>query len=186
MAPTDPQPEDSSVRIARLAKQLGKDPASKVFLPLAEEYAKVGRFREAAALLEEGLRHYPGFTIARAALGRVYYQAGQKTEARTVLEEAIRLSPENLLAHRTLARIYLDESALDAASRSCAVLLAANPNDAETLVLRAAIESAAQGMPPDSGPDPNNAQGANAKRLARLRTWLENIRQRRSEPRRAV
>ena len=60
--------------IDRLALQLVKDPHSKVFMPLAEEYVKAGMWQEAAAVLEDGLKYYPGFITAMVALGRAYDQ----------------------------------------------------------------------------------------------------------------
>ena len=99
------------MEIDRLATQFAKDPHSKAFLPLAEEYCKVGMWEEAVSVLEDGLKHYPGFITAMVVLGRAYDQLNQATKARAVLEGAIKLSPENLRAHRTLIRIYADPRA---------------------------------------------------------------------------
>lgn len=188
-------PRPSNPQIQSLQRQLAKDPGSKAFLPLAEELAKVGRFAEAAALIERGLKRYPTFILARAALGRIYHQAGDREKAKAVLEEAVRLSPENLLAHRTLARIYLDERAVEPAGRSCAVLLAANPSDPEALSLRDLIESAAPAGPaasaswpsteqadePAAGDPPENSDRPECERkVKKLTTWLARIRERRA------
>jgi len=104
MAPQ--KPAANAFEIDRLATQLAKDPQSKAFLPLAEEYCKVGMWEEAVSVLEDGLRYYPGFITAMVVLGRAYDQLNQPTKARAVLEGAIKLSPENLRAHRTLIKIY--------------------------------------------------------------------------------
>src|SRR5437867_4621296 len=125
--------------IDKLAKKLAKDPQSKVFLRLAEEYGKAGLFQEAATVLEEGLKTYPTFLTARVALGRVYYQLGFVPKAKALLEEAVKMSPDNLLAHRTLAQLYLQEGASEPALRSCSVVLSANPHDEEILALKAII-----------------------------------------------
>ena len=77
--------------IDRLAAQLAKDPQSKSFLPLAEEYCKVGMWEEAVAVLEDGLKYYPGFITAMVTLGRAYDQLNQPTKARAVLEGATKL-----------------------------------------------------------------------------------------------
>ena len=45
----------SAREIDRLAVQLATDPRSKAFMPLAEEYGKVGMWQEAAGVLEDGL-----------------------------------------------------------------------------------------------------------------------------------
>src|SRR5262245_17601072 len=153
----------NAVELDRLATQLAKDPHSKVFMPLAEEYGKAGMWQEAAAVLEDGLKLYPGFITAMVALGRAYDQLGQLTKAKAILEESVKLSPENLRAHRTLIKIYQSQGLIDSALQSCAVILAANPHDEEALSIRSALGGplkqpteearprASAGVSPDSG-----------------------------------
>jgi len=133
----------SAMEIDRLATQLAMDPHSKAFLPLAEEYCKVGMWEEAVSVLEEGLKHYPGFITAMVVLGRAYDQINQPTKARAVLEGAVQLSPENLRAHRTLIKIYTSQGLKEAALQSCNVILAMNPKDEEALSVLASL-----GVPP--------------------------------------
>jgi tetratricopeptide (TPR) repeat protein len=123
----------NAMEIDRLATQLAKDPQSKTFLPLAEEYCKVGMWEEAVSVLEEGLKYYPGFITAMVVLGRAYDQLNQPTKARAVLEGAIKLSPENLRAHRTLIRIYTAQGLKQEALKSCRVILTMHPKDEEAL-----------------------------------------------------
>lgn len=125
--------------IDRLALVLAKEPGSKAFIPLAEEYGKAGMWEEAAAVLEDGLKSYPSFITAMVALGRAYDQMNQAVKAKAILEEAVKLSPENLRAHRTLAKIYVTEGAKEAALRSCNVILSVNPQDQEAMSLRAIL-----------------------------------------------
>ncbi|MDH4152215.1 MAG: tetratricopeptide repeat protein [Nitrospira sp.] len=133
---------DNAAEIDRLALALAKEPGSKVFIPLAEEYGKVGRWEEAVVVLEDGLKTYPGFITAMVALGRAYEQVNQPVKAKAILEEAIKVSPDNLRAHRTLAKLYAAQGAKDAAIRSCNVILAVNPQDQEALALRASQDHA--------------------------------------------
>ena len=130
---------ESALEIDRLATQLAKDPHSKVFMPLAEEYGKVGMWQEAAGVLEDGLKFYPGFITAMVALGRAYDQMGQATKAKAILEESVKLSPENLRAHRTLIKIYTSQGLNKSALQSCAVILAVNPRDEEALSVQSAL-----------------------------------------------
>ncbi|MBA5867028.1 MAG: tetratricopeptide repeat protein [Nitrospira sp. CR1.3] len=129
----------SAMEIDRLAVQLAKNPHSKVFLPLAEEYCKAGMWQEAAGVLEDGLKFYPGFITAMVVLGRAYDQLGQATKAKALLEEAVKLSPENLRAHRTLIKIYMAQGLTEEALRSCDVILGLNPRDEEALSTQAKL-----------------------------------------------
>ena len=129
----------NAMEIDRLATQLAKDPHSKAFLPLAEEYCKVGMWEEAVAVLEDGLKHYPGFITAMVVLGRAYDQLNQPTKARAVLEGATKLSPDNLRAHRILIKIYAAQGMKEEALKSCRVILAMNPRDEEALSVQASL-----------------------------------------------
>ncbi len=158
MAPPDPKQSYRSPKITRLALQLAKDPKSKAFIPLAEEYVRLGMLKEAVAVLEEGLRVYPNFITALVALGRAYQQLGEVAKAKKLLEESIRLSPDNLLAHRSLAQMYVEEDALEAAMKSCALVLS-QVKDEGVLALKTIIEqrlkgesTARAGQPPQPVP----------------------------------
>jgi tetratricopeptide (TPR) repeat protein len=130
----------NAAEIDRLALAFTKDPGSKVFVPLAEEYGKAGMWEEAVAVLEDGLKIYPGFVTAMVVLGRAYERMNQPIKAKAILEEAIKLSPDNLRAHRTLAKLYADQGDTEAAIRSCDVILSIHPRDEEALTLRAKLD----------------------------------------------
>lgn len=131
----------NAAEIDRLALAFAKDPGSKVFIPLAEEYGKAGMWEEAVAVLEDGLKTYPGFITAMVALGRAYEQMNQPVKAKAILEEAIKVSPDNLRAHRTLAKLYAAQGAKGSAIRSCNVILSVNPHDQEALSLCAGLDA---------------------------------------------
>ena len=133
------QAAESAMEIDRLAVQLAKDPRSKVFMPLAEEYGKAAMWQEAAGVLEDGLTLYPGFITAMVALGRVYDHMGQATKAKAILEESVKLSPENLRAHRTLMKIYQSQGLTESALQSCSLILAINPRDEEAISVQSAL-----------------------------------------------
>lgn len=135
-------PPAIAAEIDRLATAVAKDPRSKDFLPLADEYIKAGMWQEAAAVLEDGLTVYPGFLTAMAALGRVYDQLGQSAKAKTILEEVITQRPDNLRAHRILAKLYHGEGQAELALRSCTAILNANPLDEEALAVKRRITGA--------------------------------------------
>jgi tetratricopeptide (TPR) repeat protein len=153
-----PHKAGNAAEIDRLALALAKEPGSKAFIPLAEEYGKAGMWQEAAAVLEDGLKTYPNFIIALVALGRAYDHLGQPVKAKAVLEEAVRLSPDNLRAHRTLAKIYAAEGATAGALRACTVILTVNPRDEEALSLLATLSTVDVTTTPESPQvEPSNA-----------------------------
>lgn len=136
-----------AVQIDRLATAVAKDPRSKEFVPLADEYIKAGMWQEAAAVLEDGLKAYPGFVTAMAALGRVYDQLGQPVKAKVILEEVVKQRPDNLRAHRILAKLYQAEGKADLALQSCAAILGVNPSDEEVLSIKRSITGAPDERP---------------------------------------
>ncbi len=140
---------NNAAEIDRWALAFAKEPGSKAFIPLAEEYGKAGMWEEAAGVLEDGLKTYPGFITAMVALGRAYEQMNQPVKAMAILEEAVKLSPDNLRAHRTLAKLYVAQGTKDAAIRSCNAILALHPQDQEALSLRSGLEVSGEQGPDD-------------------------------------
>ena len=140
MESSDSGAPPSSAEIEKLTGQLAKDPRSKAFIPLAEEYVKISMLQEAATVLEEGLKVYPSFITALVALGRVYIQLDASAKAQSRLEEAVKISPDNVVARKMLARIYAKDQNWDAAKRSCDMVLFGYAQDEEMLALKAELE----------------------------------------------
>ena len=144
-----------ALHIDRLATAVAKDPRSKEFLPLADEYMKAGMWQEAAGVLEDGLTAYPGFVTAMAALGRVYDQLNQPVKAKMILEEVVKQRPDNLRAHRILAKLYQAEGKADLALQSCQAILGVNPSDDAALSIKRSITGVPENAP--SKPDKQRA-----------------------------
>ncbi|MBI3596754.1 MAG: tetratricopeptide repeat protein [Nitrospirae bacterium] len=125
------QEKPLSPEIVKLSEKISKDPKSRLFVPLAEEYLKSGMTHEAMIVLTDGLKIHPNFHAARAILGKVYIENGQIAEARAEFEQVIKADPENLLAHRKLAKLYKEAGQTDKARISCKAVLSSNPKDAE-------------------------------------------------------
>lgn len=117
--------------IEKLRERLARDPASKVFLPLSEEYRKAGMLDEAVEVLRKGLETHPSYMSARVALGKVYHEKGMMKEAVEELEKVTRAIPDNLFAHRKLAEIYRETGEPEKASREFEAVLGLNPLDDE-------------------------------------------------------
>src|SRR6266568_9575873 len=84
--------------IESLKERIARDPLSRAFLQLAEEYRRDGRYKEAVEVCLEGLARHPTYHTARISLGRTYMEAGRLDEARRTLAEDLEMAPENHLA----------------------------------------------------------------------------------------
>jgi tetratricopeptide (TPR) repeat protein len=115
--------------IERLREKIEKDPTSKLFVPLAEEYKKAGMYDEAIAALIQGLEKQPAYLSARVSLGKIYIERAMLTEARSEFEKVIAAIPENLYAHKKLAEIYRDLGERDKAAHEFKTVLKLNPMD---------------------------------------------------------
>lgn len=115
--------------IERLKEKLEKDPNSKLFVPLAEEYKKAGMLDEAVDVLTKGLEAQPGYLSARVSLGKIYIERDMLDEARAEFQKVIAVIPDNLYAHKKLAEIYKDLGEKDEAIREFKTVLRLNPAD---------------------------------------------------------
>src|SRR4030043_117932 len=92
--------------IERLKERVDKDPNSKLFVPLAEEYKKIGMLDEAIETLSMGLKRHPSYMSAHVSLGKIYLDKNMLDEASAEFEKVIHTIPDNLYAHKRLAEIY--------------------------------------------------------------------------------
>ncbi len=95
-------------RLTQLRSRWEADPASRIFLQLAEEYRHLGRLHEALGALDEGLREHPGYLSALVAKGRCLLELGEPAAAREVLERVVRQDATQMVANKLLVRAYLD------------------------------------------------------------------------------
>ncbi len=133
--------------IERLKEKVNKDPNSKLFILLAEEYKNAGMFDEAINVLTEGIEKQPGYMSARVSLGKIYLERGMLDEARVEFEKVVYTIPENLYAHKKLAEIYRDLGERDKAVEEFKEVLKLNPFDEWALTNLADIEKGYQLQP---------------------------------------
>jgi tetratricopeptide (TPR) repeat protein len=127
--------------IEKLKKKVEKDPLSKFFVPLAEEYKKEGMVEEAMSVLLTGLKNQPYYISAMVALGKLYLQKDMISEAREEFEKAVGLAPDNLLAHKKLAGIYYKRGEMDEALKECQSVIKLNPGDNEAKTMKLSLEN---------------------------------------------
>lgn len=135
--------------IEKLKEKVDKDPNSKLFVPLAEEYRKEGMLDDAVKVLLTGLERQPGYVSARVSLGKIYLEKGQMPEARTEFEQVVRAIPDNLFAHRKLAELYRDTGEKSLAIKAFKTVLNLNPKDEDSLMQLRDLESLEAPPPPE-------------------------------------
>jgi tetratricopeptide (TPR) repeat protein len=115
--------------IERLKERVNKDPNSKLFVPLAEEYKKIGMISEAIETLMNGLDRHPSYMSAHVSLGKIYLDKGKLDEASSEFEKVVSAIPDNLYAHKKLAEIYRALSMREKAIEEFKMVLKLNPLD---------------------------------------------------------
>ena len=98
---------DLEAHIRELAKRVEREPGSRFFVPLADEYRKAGRLADAIATLEGGLTVHGGYVAARIALARAYLEAGRIDESISAFSKALADDPSNLVAAKALGDLHL-------------------------------------------------------------------------------
>lgn len=102
---TDPRREPTAL----LIEIVEQDPATALYLPLAERLREEGRVEEAIRLCEER-RDRPGAGVGdRIVLGRCYLAAGRLPDARREFERALGFDRENVIALKAMAGILAHE-----------------------------------------------------------------------------
>jgi tetratricopeptide repeat protein len=91
-------------RIDELRRRIDRDPGSRLFAQLAEEYRKAGSHADAIRVARNGLAQHPSYTSARLTLGRALLESGDPAGARAELEAALKDAPDNILASRFLGQ----------------------------------------------------------------------------------
>ena len=139
-------------RLEELKKALTRDPASRQFLALADEYRRQGQVREAIGVLERGLAQNPTAVAGHVALGRFLQQGGRLDEALASFGAALRLDPQNLVALRQTADAHLSRGETVEAIKKLKLFRGLSPGDREVneLIrqLDGELSSAAAPRPP--------------------------------------
>ncbi len=117
--------------IEKLKARLEKDPSSKLFVPLAEEYRKAGMYDEAIEVLLNELRKEPTYTTARVSLAKIYLEKGMTAEARKEFEQVVASVPDNLFAQKKLAELYKSFGDTEKAAACLRKVIELNPRDEE-------------------------------------------------------
>lgn len=138
-------------RIDELKNLLAKDPASRQFLALADEYRKLGRLRESQETLERGLQFHPNHVGALVALGKTCQQAGRLDDAIRAYQSALRIDGQNLVAIRQLADVHLAKGEKVEAVKRLKLYRGLNPGDREVAEMIGWLDAELQAQRAKSG-----------------------------------
>ena len=76
----------SPEQLNQLRQRWERDPKSRAFLQLAEEYRRAGRLGDAIHVLRAGLKEHPNYLSAQVALGRCLVETDDARAAIEILE----------------------------------------------------------------------------------------------------
>jgi FimV-like protein len=133
--------------IDSLKERMGRDPLSRAFLQLAEEYRKTGQYADAIHVCQEGLARHPAYHTARISLGRTYLESGDLENARRALSEVLELAPENHLAGKLLAEVQRRMGDVEGAAETYRAILRHYPGDREIEALARDLQGAGDQAP---------------------------------------
>jgi tetratricopeptide (TPR) repeat protein len=161
--------DKNTSEIAKLTERISRDPKSKLFVPLAEEYKKSGDIEMAVHVLTEGLKNNPGYVTARSFLGRLLFEMGDMTAARREFEEVVKAVPDNLLAQKKLGDLHALLGNQTEALKYYNTARSLNPADAEIASLVSDLEAKLGIVKPIDTPAPEPAVTAEPKSVLQPR-----------------
>jgi GT2 family glycosyltransferase/Tfp pilus assembly protein PilF len=95
-----------------------------------------GDSQKAISLLDKLLQSYPEFALAHNDLGVLYYHTGDKEKARHHYGCAVELMPANINFQKNLADfLFVEQGKVEEALQIYVNILAAQPDDVETLLI---------------------------------------------------
>lgn len=141
-------------RLTQLRARWESDPASRIFLQLAEEYRHLGRVQDALAVLDKGLKEHPGYLSALVAKGRCHLELGEGEGARVVLERVVKQDATQMVANKLLVRAYLETGDPVRARERLDLYSLLNDSDPEIEELRRRIRQLEKPVAPEPQPAP--------------------------------
>ena len=131
----------STEHLNQLRQRWERDPKSRAFLQLAEEYRRAGRLPDAVHVLQVGLKEHPTYLSAQVALGRCLVETGAADAAVEILERAVARDPTQLVASKLLVEAYLAKSQPGKARERLDLYKLFNDRDVEIEPLEARIRA---------------------------------------------
>ncbi len=115
--------------------KIEKDPKSKVFMPLALAYLKLGKFDEVINVCKQGLEHHPDYLAAKTIMSQAMLEKGIVDEAKDLLIEVATINKSNYRANKLLADIYRYENNIPKAIYYYRTAIQSSPEDSDLKLL---------------------------------------------------
>jgi predicted regulator of Ras-like GTPase activity (Roadblock/LC7/MglB family) len=132
--------------IRRLTQELAADPASLVFLELAESLRQRGQLASAWKVARAGLGRYPEVADAHDLCARILADQGDRAAARDTWKRALELAPQHVGAHKGLAFLCFCEGDLKGAMPHLEQARTAAPEDDGVATALARLRVALEGI----------------------------------------
>lgn len=113
------------------SKRLEEDPGSKVFMPLAMAYLKLGKYDEVIEICSKGLDSNPDYIAPKTVLAQAYLGKGMINEAKGLLVEVAAVNKDNYKANKLLGDIYRSEGNIENAVKHYRTALMISPEDVQ-------------------------------------------------------
>jgi len=147
-------PDSNDDHLAELRRRWEEDPASRIFLQLAEEYRRAGRNEEALEVLEKGMESHPQQVSGLVSLGRIHLALDQPGEAAEALEKAVEIDPTNPMAMKLATEAHLQAGDRSLAKQRLDLYKLLNAGDEDTERLEARVEGREPVSPAPVEPEP--------------------------------
>lgn len=117
------------------SKKLEEDPASRLFMPLAFAYLRLGRYDEVIEVCSKGLDNHPDYYAAKVVLANAFLEKGMIEEAKHILFDVVEKMPDNYRANKMLGDILRESGDILGATIYYRTALVTTPEDFELRVL---------------------------------------------------
>ena len=132
--------------IRTMTAELAADPASLVFVDLAEALRRRGQLDAAQKVLRTGLNRYPELASAHDLAARIFVDRGELDRAFESWVTALKHDPALLGAHKGLGFLYYRANDLVSAERHLAYVAEVDPGDAGAAAALERVKTAAQSV----------------------------------------
>lgn len=117
------------------SKKLEEDPTSRLFMPLAFAYLKLGKYDEVIDICSKGLDYHPDYIAAKVVLANAFMEKGMVEEAKLLLYDVVEKMPDNYRANKMLGDILRESGDILSATIYYRTALITSPEDFELKVL---------------------------------------------------